>query len=167
MKRFCTSCNELKDNNEFPKRDQAREKKVGTCKVCINKACAASYKRRFEADPIGTCMKRGLKNKKAYCKSKGIPFDITYEDLLPLPEHCPILGYKLVYCDNPNPNGGGKNTASLDRIIPELGYVKNNVKIISMEANRIKDNLDIGKAEKILNYLKQNNPVPSGTATQP
>jgi hypothetical protein len=43
----------------------------------------------------------------------------------------------------------------LDRIIPELGYVPGNVKIISMRANRIKTNATIEDIKNVLLYLKE------------
>ena len=49
------------------------------------------------------------------------------------PSHCPILGVELTHL------GGGRwNSPSIDKVVPELGYVKGNVRIISNLANTMK-----------------------------
>jgi len=67
-----------------------------------------------------------------------VPFNLDISDLI-IPEYCPILGIPLV-----NYIGAGKgfrpDSISLDRNIPELGYIKGNVQIISGLANLMKNN---------------------------
>lgn len=46
------------------------------------------------------------------------------------------------------------NSPTLDRIIPELGYVKNNIIVISFRANRIKCNATIDELKKITNFYE-------------
>lgn len=71
---------------------------------------------------------------KARCRKTGLPFDITREDL-DWPTHCPILGIKL----SRNWIGSSKHSSpSIDRMVPELGYVKGNVRVISLLANGMK-----------------------------
>lgn len=72
-------------------------------------------------------------------KKKKVKFDLSVSDI-PLPsEFCPVLGIKLsrgitTRCDN---------SPSLDRIIPKLGYVKGNIRVISHRANYLKSNSTI------------------------
>lgn len=77
-----------------------------------------------------------------------LPFDITFKDIL-IPEICPVLGIELIA----GGGAGSDNTPSLDRIIPEKGYVKGNVRIISMRANRIKDNGTAEEHRRIADYI--------------
>jgi len=42
----------------------------------------------------------------------------------------------------------------LDRIIPELGYVKENIKVISFKANSLKRDGSIEDFEKIIRYIR-------------
>ncbi len=67
-------------------------------------------------------------------KKSGIPFNLTIEDIV-IPEKCPILGFKLSPCSGGIP---GHSSPSVDRIKPELGYVKGNVRVISWRANNLK-----------------------------
>ena len=83
-------------------------------------------------------------------KRKNIPFDITVEDVI-IPETCPVLGISLkagekVVCNN---------SPSLDRIKPELGYVKGNIQVLSYRANTLKNNATIEELEKVLEHLKK------------
>lgn len=83
-------------------------------------------------------------------KKRGLPFDITYEDVV-VPEFCPILGIPLKEKGRP---GWSDNSPSLDRIIPEKGYVKGNVRVISNRANRIKIDATIEELELVLADLR-------------
>ena len=61
-------------------------------------------------------------------------FDLTEEDLLPLPKLCPILGIRLrrTKC------WGDPNGYSLDRVNNKKGYTKDNVIVMSFKANKLK-----------------------------
>lgn len=64
---------------------------------------------------------------------KGVPFNLTIEDVT-YTDICPLLNIPLNWEGGPRT----KNTPSLDRIIPEKGYIKGNVRIISNLANMMK-----------------------------
>jgi hypothetical protein len=66
--------------------------------------------------------------------NNNIPFTITGEDIL-LPTYCSLLGVKLEYANNV----ASDFSPSIDRIDPNLGYVKNNIQIISFLGNRMKN----------------------------
>jgi hypothetical protein len=73
---------------------------------------------------------------------KGVPFTITLEYLREIAtDECPVFLHKFEW--GASGLGKGKTTGlspSLDRVIPELGYVEGNVLFISHDANRIKNN---------------------------
>lgn len=70
--------------------------------------------------------------------ARGLPFNLSSEDifdLIPIDYRCPVLGIPFSF--------GAKlcaGTPSVDRLVPELGYVRGNVAIISHRANRLKGN---------------------------
>jgi hypothetical protein len=71
-------------------------------------------------------------------EKKGIPFSITPSDII-IPDVCPVFGFPLVLSVGKGDKPGGKyNSPSLDRIVPELGYVPGNVRVISFLANTMK-----------------------------
>lgn len=67
-------------------------------------------------------------------KQKNVPCNLTIDDLV-LPEACPILGMDLRF----NKGGHYDNSYSLDRIDNTLGYTKDNVQVISLKANILKN----------------------------
>jgi hypothetical protein len=92
---------------------------------------------------------------KARAKKKGIVFDLEPSDII-VPEFCPALGIKLErarpsLCTGTQPGRTKYSdfSPSLDRIVPELGYVKGNVWVISLKANRIKNTATPDELQKI------------------
>lgn len=90
-------------------------------------------------------------------KTKGIPFNIEFTDLV-FPTHCPILGIELKsYSGNTDRKPGGRvDSYSIDRIIPELGYTKGNVQVISHQANAMKSNATKEELLKFANWIISN-----------
>lgn len=70
-------------------------------------------------------------------KKMGWPCTVTEADLLPLPTYCPVLGLELDYSVGTK-GQQRRNSASLDKLRPELGYVQGNVRVISYMANAMK-----------------------------
>lgn len=68
-------------------------------------------------------------------KKMGLPFNLTEQDIL-TPEHCEITGWRLVYGNRQI----CRDSPSVDRKIPLLGYVRGNVRTISHYANTLRGN---------------------------
>lgn len=94
---------------------------------------------------------RLLANKRMVAQEKGVPFDLTIESLPPIPDFCPVLGVPLVVSDK---GFGDEYSPSLDRAIPELGYVGGNVVWVSNLCNRLKNNGHWSDFEKIAQFYK-------------
>lgn len=75
----------------------------------------------------------------------GVPFDLEATDIV-VPYVCPVLGIPIVV----DGNGQRDNSPSVDRKIPGLGYVKGNVRVISMRANRIKNDATVEELALVL-----------------
>ena len=90
-------------------------------------------------------------------KKNGWSFDLEEKDIV-IPEFCPVLGIKLEYKRGTGVKRGDVSSyldsPSLDRIKPELGYVKGNVMVISYRANVLKSNATISELEKVIQYMK-------------
>ena len=81
-----------------------------------------------------------LKNAKDRAAERGLAFELTLADIV-IPEVCPVLGIPMSFGEGEAHDG----SPSIDRIRPELGYVKSNIAIISRRANTIKS---FGTAEE-------------------
>lgn len=94
-----------------------------------------------------------LRRCKSRAKEAGLPFDLEFHDI-PIPARCPLLGIPLT------PFGAGRrgpaqdSCPSVDRLVPSKGYVKGNVWVVSLRANRIKNDSTVDELEKILTALK-------------
>lgn len=120
-------------NNIEKRRIQGRELKRRTAaKIKMHD------REKLLSDPNRHWTRRAVTRCKNRAKTEGALFNIDSSDLLPLPDFCSVFGIKLDYFGGPN----RRCWASVDRIIPSLGYVKGNVRIISQAANWAKSNGD-------------------------
>ena len=106
------------------------------------RACEGFYKGKTSVEYHRSYRERNpeqmiLSAARARAKKKNLPFDLKVEDII-IPEVCPILGIKLTR--KFGSHGGSESSASLDRIVPEKGYVKGNVRVVSLLANNMKSN---------------------------
>ena len=172
--KLCKSCNTEKELEEFyPIVIRKKYPSTSTyCKECTRKQRkvyrdATSEKRnrlrreRRKNDPAYREHIAILKKKsywkdiqsrlfyttRSRCKRKNIYFDITIEDIV-IPEKCPILD---VIFDK------DRYSPTIDRIIPKLGYIKNNIRVISKKANTMKNDADFEElalfSKNIIKYI--------------
>jgi hypothetical protein len=95
--------------------------------------------------------RRLLSNARQRARLYDLPCNLELSDIV-IPKYCPILGIKLGRV------AGGKgqvhDSPSLDRIRPELGYIKGNVAVISMRANVIKNCGTVEEHRKIADWME-------------
>ncbi len=87
-------------------------------------------------------------------KKKNIPFNIDSTDII-IPEFCPILKIKLIPKEGQG-FGPGPSSPTVDRIVPELGYVKGNVRVISSLANCMKSSATSEQLHRFADWVKEN-----------
>ena len=68
---------------------------------------------------------------RSLARRAGIPFTIKPEDIS-LPTHCPVFGRPLLRRAS---LAQKDRAASIDKIVPEPGYVPGNIRVISLRAN--------------------------------
>ena len=98
---------------------------------------ATWYQEKMSKMSIKERLELMVKRASHRAKLKEVDFNITWEDIEYV-EICPILEIPLNWGETSNEGGRNINTPSLDRINPELGYIKGNVKVISTLANMMK-----------------------------
>ena len=173
--RICTKCGEEKPLEEFSRNKQGKYGRRAFCKECEHKIQNSPERlarrnelRKLRRENDEYRLARNLKDTetrhnnensikkalvraaKARAKKKGIPFDITIEDFI-LPEKCPLLEIPLTV----GYGSSQENSYSLDKIIPDLGYVKGNVWVISNKANMIKNNASLEELQLLVNNLEK------------
>ena len=93
-------------------------------------------------------------NARVRAKKLGVPISITPEDIkrvIPLDNRCPITRCLFERAPQFHPN-----SMSLDRVIPDLGYIQGNICVISQYANRLKMNCtDSDVFRRLAAYLDQ------------
>jgi len=94
---------------------------------------------------------RLLVTTRSRAKRKGIEHTITVDDIS-IPEYCPILGVKIEW----TPEGkAGPNNPSIDRIDPTKGYTPDNICVVSVRANTIKNDGTLEEHRKIVEFLEK------------
>lgn len=134
----CKSCGKEKELKSFTMHAQTKTGyDTSACKIC----------KKSKVDWTKVPLEKKILNRaKERAKKKGVPFDITLEDIL-IPSHCPVFGKPLIYGDH-------KWAPSIDRFIPELGYVKGNIFIISNFANMLKGDATLEELEKLVDWIR-------------
>lgn len=137
--KICAHCKEEKELKFFYKRTKAKDGLQFECIECTKKKMKLrqpkmklQHREYREKNRIKFMFWRA----KQRAKKLNILFNISIEDII-IPEVCPFLGIKLTASQG---QGRKESCMSLDRIIPELGYTKGNVQVISDLANRMKSN---------------------------
>lgn len=93
-------------------------------------------------------IKKIYRERKRHAERSGIPFTITFDDLPPVPEYCPVLGIPIKHG-----TGDIENSPSLDKIVPRLGYIPGNIAWISGRANAIKRDAALEELEMLVRWL--------------
>jgi hypothetical protein len=130
------------ENKEWLKEYESRPERKEHCKKWRDKT--------RQEDPCRFIFYSAKRRAKLY----NLPFDLTKDDVknaYPSDGNCPMLGIRLII----NVGQTKDDSPSLDRIIPEKGYIKENIIVISHRANRIKNNATLTELDSIVSFLKR------------
>ena len=142
-RKACGKCKVIKYATlEFFYKDASS--KTGLTSYC--RECALESSTAWQAANPKRVM---IQNARLRARKAGIPFDIT-EDDIHIPTYCPVLGILMAHFGESR-----DNSPSLDRIIPKTGYVRNNIQVISMRANRIKADATLEELRAVLYWLER------------
>ena len=124
--------------------------KVQSC-GCIRKERSIEFnKSRFDPNAISkTTEYKMLARAKSRAKKNNLAFNIELDDIV-IPERCPLLGIKIESTEVRN----SPNNPSLDKIIPEKGYIKGNVWVISNRANTLKNDATLTELKTLVENLE-------------
>lgn len=106
---------------------------------------------RKKNDPVKHKRLELLNSAKRRSIKYGIAFNLCLEDIQ-FVQFCPILGIEL----NWTSSKCSAESPSLDRIIPEKGYVSGNIHVVSHKANTIKNNATPEEAMTVAVWMENN-----------
>jgi len=143
----CFKCREVKPLSNFHNDKSRKDGLQAHCKYCQSK----KTKQYFMARPFYSSL-HAAKNR---AKDRGVPFDLTEEYLESIwTGVCPVFQVRLAFPSH----GGNKRTAnkpSLDRLVPDKGYVPGNVIWISLRANQMKNDGNSEELFRVAEWLQQ------------
>lgn len=131
----CFKCSSLKgDNNPSRKAAMIKHGKILESKASWYKRATAIYRR---------------------CRDNKIEFGFSSASELAVylseidPKYCPVFGFLMIDGNR----GFDRYAPSVDRIDPRRGYVRDNIQIISMKANTMKDNATPEELVRFANWI--------------
>lgn len=119
-----------------------------SCKSCRTKEnkelCSPRYHRYKNKDDHRLYLM--LKSRRDDARRKGLPFDITIEDI-EIPTICPVLNIPIFFSDKRT-----NNTPSIDRIDNSKGYTKDNIVVCSWRANLLKKDATLLELSQLAHF---------------
>lgn len=143
LEKKCPKCKETKSAEAFAKR---KDRPIGLYSCC--KECKAAYRMkvyrdRRQEDPVSLWCKNARGWAACRAKSQGVAFDLTQDDIKSLvTKAC----HKCTYCDKDlnfrvlkTKLSERKDSPSLDKVLPSLGYTLANTVVCCHRCNSIKN----------------------------
>ena len=147
----CAKCGIKQTVLNFYPRTDDKNKYMAECKSCANSRTRKNYRSTRETK-YGHAFQI-FSTRKREAKRKGIIFEVSFEYVFSLDSDiCPILNIPLSWCQSTKTPQN--NSPSIDKIIPEKGYVEGNVCWVSFRANTIKGNGNLDEHLAITEYIK-------------
>lgn len=131
-------------------RRNARRKESGVSNQEHYQRYRDTYKRKAKAYRVNNTARYLLQQARARANRKGIDFSLSEDDILPLPEHCPVLGIPLrsgQFVRDPQ-------SFTLDRVDNSKGYTPDNVRVISFRANTLKADASVDELRSLVRYME-------------
>jgi hypothetical protein len=144
--------------NEYYKENKEKMKPRRQAHYRQNKDQKCAYRRAYAKQHRGTMdytLRQLLVKAKSRAKENNLSFDLTIEWLETMViSHCPITLQPIDWAKEQVIDGRpGPNSPSIDKNIPELGYIQSNCAIISYRANSIKSNGTLDEHRRIVQYM--------------
>lgn len=112
-----------------------------------------SYNKTKDLDRTQESVLKSLvRDARKRAKRKGLDFDLDWK-LLTIPKDCPVLGITLQI--NQKNKTFNPTSPSLDRFDNSKGYTKDNVRVISLRANTLKNDASLDEIKLILKYMEE------------
>lgn len=155
----CSYCQKIKPLDNFHKnriRPDGHHTECKECKHTIDKISRNKHLAKRKAQKkqyrIKNPKQHMLSNARGRAKRCGFEYNLD-QDSFEIPSVCPILGIEIKLDNN---NIDYDSSPSLDRIDNNKGYIKGNVQVVSMRANRLKADATAEELRAILKWMEVN-----------
>lgn len=139
--------------SEWP--EDRKEKARAAHRKWKAKHCRKDYYKSYDAKR--SIAKKLYRSSKDRARQHNIPHTISPDDII-VPETCPICNTEM----RPAKNGGGSSISpTLDKVIPEIGYVQGNIAVICKRCNSTKGNGSADLHRRISAYIDSFSSSPS------
>ena len=129
--------------------EQLRSGEVQSCGCYLKESTGDRFRTHGKTDTREFDLWAAAKER---ASKSSIPFDIELSDII-IPDSCPVLGIAI---DKRLGRGRRQpDSPSLDKFIPDKGYVKGNIQVISWRANWLKNNGTVDEWIKIANWCQK------------
>lgn len=152
----CSKCKTEKPLDQYHRHKLAKGGRESACRICR----CADQRKYFRNNRE----KKMLADARRRAKQYNLPFDIELEDII-IPETCPYLHISI----QSSTGSSHDNSPTLDRIVPSMGYTRDNIIIVSNKANRMKSNATpeellilAGNIQKIMSSRQGDHHPPEG-----
>ena len=153
--KLCSKCEKFKPKSEFYRSGQKRGGVRAECKECSdamtlrwqrkNRAAYNAQRVAYDKAHIPQTLIRAAR---ARAKQRGLRFNLTVKDILPLPKTCPVLGLPLTV-------GIGRwkpVSYTIDRVDNSQGYIRGNVIVVSRRANTLKGDASLAEMMALADF---------------
>jgi len=150
MTRTCKKCKIEKSIYNFPPRKNTN-RHYWKCKECAVKTSTIWNKKNS--------IRRLSVHAASRAKSQGVPFDLDWHWVLDnITPKCPCCNEPFRFGEPTGRGKKAKDRPSLDRVVPELGYTKENTRIICTWCNIIKNDGTAHDHEMIAKWISAGAP---------
>ena len=153
--KVCTKCKNEKPLSDFQLRPERKCGYYSRCKICKGEYQSKKHKNDRLENPIETWINSNFCNTRYRANKLILDFDLTKEYIRAQFE----ISKLCTYCSkNFNFQGTVLNrddTPTLDRLIPTLGYTKDNVVLCCYRCNAIKNNATFEELRIIAGVLEK------------
>ena len=144
----CSKCKIVKTKEEFSKRLNRKCGLNSKCKLCCSIKSDKYRKLMMENEPFLYWLRKSFEGAKYRSKKNNKEFLLTKIDIIDIFDiHCFYCKKEMKF------NGGQYNkqlSPSLDKVIPNKGYNKDNVVVCCHRCNAIKNDANIEELENII-----------------
>ena len=158
--KVCRVCKIPKEIDDFQVDSRLKVGHTNTCKKCAAKLANNWHKKNREHHnkKMGVWRDKNKIEKpgnylwaiaKRRAKEDGTPFTIKKEDVV-VPEFCPVFGVKLEFTKG----AYSPNAPSVDCFVPNDGYTKENIHVISHKANTMKSNATLTELKQLVAWME-------------